>query len=109
MHEEEAMSGAEQIERSLALEKAHLTQEHRRVEALSAIIQVARRVGVSLDLQETLDGIVEAAAELVPSVLAEISLWDKERQMLTLQALRCEPERAFPIGETYPAGCKNLI
>ena len=98
------MSGAEQIDRSLILENACLAQERRRVEALTAIIQLARRVGVSLDLQETLDCIVETAAELVPCVLAEISLWDKERQMLTLQALRCEPKRAFPIGEIYPPG-----
>ena len=90
---------------ALALENARLyAQERRRAEEMAAVNQVARRVNASLDLQETLDGIVEAARELVPCVLAEISLWDEKRQVLTLQALRCEPERAFPIGESYPAG-----
>jgi GAF domain-containing protein len=90
---------------ALALENARLyARERRRIEELATVNRVARRIGASLDLRETLDGIVEAASELVPCALAEISLWDEEWQMLTLQALRCEPERAFPIGETYPAG-----
>jgi len=90
---------------ALALENAHLyAQERRRAEEMAAVNRVARRVSASLDLQETLDGIVSATAELAPCVLAEISLWDEERQRLTLQALRCEPERAFPIGEVYPPG-----
>jgi GAF domain-containing protein len=90
---------------ALALENARLYgQERRRVEELAAVNRVARRVSGSLDLRETLDGIVEAVAELVPCTLAEISLWDEKRQVLTLQALRCGPERAFPIGEVYPPG-----
>lgn len=90
---------------ALALERTRLyARERRRAEELSTINRVARRVSASLDLQETLGHIVDAAAELVPCVLAEISLWDGEQQMLTLQALRCEPERVFPIGKTYPPG-----
>ncbi|MFQ6101845.1 MAG: GAF domain-containing protein [Anaerolineae bacterium] len=90
---------------ALALENARLyAQERRRADELAVINQAARRVSGSLDLRETLDGIVEAAAELVPCVLAEISLWDEARQILTLQALRCEPERTYPIGRTFPPG-----
>jgi len=79
-------------------------RERRRADELAVINQAARRISSSLDLRETLDGIVEAAAKLVPCVLAEISLWDEEHQRLTLQALRCEPERTFPIGKVYPPG-----
>jgi GAF domain-containing protein len=90
---------------ALALENARLyARERRRVEELAAVNRVARRVSGSLDLRETLDGIVEAVVELVPCTLAEISLWDETRQVLTLQALRCGPERAFPIGKVYPPG-----
>jgi GAF domain-containing protein len=90
---------------ALALENARLyAQERRRVEELASLNHIARRISASLDLRETLDAIVNAAAELVPCVLAEISLWDEERQTLTLQALRCEPKRAFPTGEEYPPG-----
>jgi signal transduction histidine kinase len=61
-------------------------------------------VSGTLELRGTLDSIVDAAAELVPCVLAEISLWDEQEQTLTLHALRCEPRRAFPVGKTYPPG-----
>ena len=92
-------------EAALALQNArHHTQERRQKEQLATINRVACRISATLDLRDTLDTIVEAAYELVPCVLAEISLWDEEREMLTLQALRCEPERRFPIGETYPLG-----
>ena len=73
-------------------------------ERLATLSQIARRVSTSLDLRQTLDTIVTAAAKLVPSMLAEISLWDEEQSMLTLQALHCEPNRAIPIGTTYPPG-----
>jgi len=90
---------------TLALENARLyAQERRRAEELAVVNQAARRISASLDLRETLDGIVGAAAELVPCLLAEISLWDEERQMLTLQALRCEPDRTYPVGRTFPPG-----
>jgi GAF domain-containing protein len=90
---------------ALALENARLyARERRRAEEMAAINRIARRITAALDLRETLDVVVEAAAEVVPCVLAEISLWDEERQLLTLQALRCEPDRVFPIGKSYPPG-----
>ncbi len=90
---------------ALALENArHHAQERRQMEQMAAINRTARQISSSLDLRETLDGIVEAAYELIPCALAEISLWNGEEQTLTLQALRCEPERAFPIGKSYPPG-----
>jgi GAF domain-containing protein len=90
---------------ALALQNARVhAQERRRAEEMAAINRVARQVSATLDLRETLDSIVDAAAELVPCVLAEISLWDEQERTLSLQALRCEPERAFAIGETYPPG-----
>lgn len=71
---------------------------------LEAINQIAHKIGTSLNLQETLDAVISAVAELIPSTLAEISLWDKERQLLILSALRCTPERSFPLGYTFPPG-----
>lgn len=90
---------------ALALENAHLhTEERHRVEELALVNRIARQVNASLDLRLTLNAIVEAVAELVPCSLAEISLWDAEKEMLILQALRCDPERAFPLGQVYPPG-----
>jgi GAF domain-containing protein len=74
------------------------------IDRLVRLRQLASKIGASLDFQETLDAIVNAIADLVPCSLAEISLWDEERQLMTLRALRCPPERAYPIGQSYPAG-----
>lgn len=71
---------------------------------LEALSQIARKIGTTLDLQVTLDAIVSTVAELVPCSLAEISLWDAEQKLLVLRALRCSPERAFPLGQTYQPG-----
>jgi len=71
---------------------------------LEALSQIARKTGATLDLQETLDTIVNAVADLVPCSLAEISLWDKENGSLVLRALRCEPDRDFALGYAYPPG-----
>jgi GAF domain-containing protein len=90
---------------ALALENAHLQdREHHRSEELALVNRVARRVNASLDLQTTLDAIVQAVAELIPCSLAEISLWDQDQQVLELQALRCDPQREFPLGQVYPPG-----
>jgi signal transduction histidine kinase len=90
---------------ALALENAHLhTEERRRAEELARVNRIAQQVNASLDLRLTLNAIVEAVAELVPCSLAEISLWDEEKEVLILQALRCDPERAFPLGQVYPPG-----
>ncbi|MGD8750350.1 MAG: GAF domain-containing protein [Anaerolineales bacterium] len=90
---------------ALAIENARLHAEGRRqLKEMAAINQLTRQINASLDLQETLDAIVAAAAELISSSLAEVSLWDEKTGMLTLKALRCEPDRAFPVGERYPPG-----
>ena len=90
---------------ALALENAHLHyEEHRRAEELALVNRIARRVNANLDLQATLDAVVEAVVEIVPCSLAEISLWDQEQGMLSLQALRSTPERAFPVGQVSPPG-----
>jgi signal transduction histidine kinase len=90
---------------ALALENTHLSEEQqRRFEETLILNELARRINASLDLQATLDAIVAAAAELIPCALVEVSLWDAETSMLTLQALQCEPERTFPVGHTFPPG-----
>lgn len=76
----------------------------RTAKQLEAVSQVARKTGTTLDLQETLDAIVDAVAELVPCSLAEISLWEQGQGSLVLRALRCSPDRAFPLGSSYPPG-----
>jgi signal transduction histidine kinase len=73
-------------------------------EGITVVSQLSRRINASLDLQETLDAVVNGVAELVPCSLAEIDLWDAGQQMLVLQAIRSSPERAFPVGKSFPPG-----
>jgi len=80
------------------------TPEHRRADGIALISQVARQINASLDLRETLDAIVCAAAELVPCTLAAIDLWDEPRQRLVLQALHSSIEQPFTIGQTFSPG-----
>jgi GAF domain-containing protein len=87
----------EDITRSQILEK-------RQAEGIALVSQLAGRITASLDLKETLDAIVDAVADLVPCSLVEISLWNQRQQKLTLHAIRSTPERAFPVGESYPLG-----
>jgi len=84
--------------------KHPINHERRQAEGIVAVSEIARRINASLDLWETLDAIVNVATELVPCTLAEIDLWDEDRQALVLQAIRSTPERAFPIGGSFPAG-----
>jgi GAF domain-containing protein len=90
---------------ALALENARLHAEERRQAGEMLILnELARRISASLDLHTTLEAVVAAAAELIPCALAEVSLWDEPARMLTLQALRCDPERAYPLGRSFPLG-----
>ena len=90
---------------ALALENARLhEEEHRQAEEMRILNQLSRRMSASLDLQATLEAIVAAADELIHCDLAEVSLWDEGTQLLTLQAIRCEPDRSLPVGCSYPKG-----
>lgn len=90
---------------ALALENARLyAKERRRAEEMSVLNALACRISASLDLQNTLEAVAAAAAELIPCALSELSLWDPESQLLTLLALRAEASRSMPIGTVYPPG-----
>lgn len=90
---------------ALALENARLyAEERRRAEEMSVLNALACRISASLDLQNTLEAVAAAAAELIPCALSELSLWDQESQSLTLLALRAEASRSMPIGTVYPPG-----
>lgn len=92
-------------EAALALENARLwAEERRRAEEMTILSELTRQIGASLELETTLQTIVSTAAELIPCVLAEISLWDERTEMLTLHAIQCELDRAFPIGQSFPPG-----
>jgi signal transduction histidine kinase len=89
----------------LAFGNEHLPiRERRCIEEIAAVGKVARRINASLNLQETLDTIVDVVAELIPCSLVEIDLWDDVQQVLVLQAIRSTPERSYPVGQSFPPG-----
>jgi signal transduction histidine kinase len=73
-------------------------------DGIAIVSRLARRINESLDLRETLDAVAGAVAELVPCALVEIDLWDPEQQVLIVQAIRSSPERAYPLGQSFPPG-----
>jgi signal transduction histidine kinase len=77
---------------------------HTDTDELTLINEISRRISASLDLENTLNAIVKASAELIPCSLAEVSLWDEKTDLLTTQAIECEPGRSYPIGQAYPPG-----
>lgn len=93
---------------------AHTDQERKRnqevgfphsdADELTLINEISRRISASLDLESTLNAIVKASAEMIPCSLAEVSLWDEKTNLLTTQAIECEPDRTYPIGQEYPPG-----
>ena len=90
---------------ALALENARLhVEERHRAEEMLILNELAARINANLELSDTLEAVVSAAAELIPCALAEVSLWNEDTEMLTLHALQCDPERAFPLGCSYPPG-----
>jgi transcriptional regulator with GAF, ATPase, and Fis domain len=71
---------------------------------LEALSKIAHKTGATLDPQDTLDAIMSAVPELISCSLTEISLWDKEKELLVPRALRCSPDRILPLGHTYLLG-----
>ncbi len=90
---------------ALALENARLyADEQRRAQEMATLNVISQRICQSLDLQSTLQAIVDSAAGSIPCALAEVSLWNEQTGMLTLHAIHCEPDRSYPVGESFPPG-----
>ena len=87
---------------AIALENARLFQkERRRVQTLSAIGEIGREMRVSLDLDRTLNLILARIRDLVDYYLAEICLWDEDRQLLVTYASAGDPRYTARTGGIY--------
>ncbi len=86
----------------IAIEKARLfQQERRRVQILSAIGEISREMRASLDLERTLNLILTRIRDLVDYYVAEICLWDEDRQWLVTYASAGDPRYAARTGGFY--------
>ncbi|HET7089294.1 MAG TPA: GAF domain-containing protein [Anaerolineae bacterium] len=79
-----------------ALENARLYQDVRaRVNELTALTRIGRRLAASLQLEEVLNTIVEEAINITPADRGSIALYDPIRDALELRVLIGFPEAAL--------------
>jgi signal transduction histidine kinase/DNA-binding response OmpR family regulator len=79
-----------------ALENARLYQDvHARVNELTALMRIGRRLAASLQLEEVLNTIVEEAINITPADRGSIALYDPNRDALALRVLIGFPEAAL--------------
>ncbi len=91
---------------AIAIENARLyqiadTSLARRVEELSIVNRISRTISTSLNLEETLQAILEAAGELAPYAIAEICLWDPEAQVMRSFTQEGHRDYAERVGNVY--------
>ncbi|MBN1177665.1 MAG: GAF domain-containing protein [Anaerolineae bacterium] len=79
----------------------------RRVEEIAVMADIARTIGSSLDLTNTLESILTSTRRLVAFDMAEITLWDHDQQQLVshgaldAEAYHAEAGQVYQIGEGY--------
>lgn len=76
-----AVAGLSKYERVAKMHTGH-------VQELETLQQMGRLIGASLDLETTLDAVLEALAALIPYDAGEITLFDAEQGVLVSQAYK---------------------
>jgi PAS domain S-box-containing protein len=87
---------------AIALENARLFQaERQRVQMLSAVGEISREIRARLELEPTLNLILDRVKSLVDYYIAEICLWDEARQVMESRASAGDPRYAIESGGIY--------
>ena len=63
-----------------------LRGDHRSTQAMTALAEIGRAFSTNIDLDATLNAVLETASHIVQFDLAEINLWDSEAQLLRPRA-----------------------
>lgn len=70
-----------------AIKNAQLYEtERRRAQEMTVVAEISRTIGLSLDLETTLDDILTTLRPLIPYDLAEINLWNETERVLRTRA-----------------------
>lgn len=86
----------------IAIENAHLfREEQQRVQMLSAVSDISREMGSSLELERTLKLILDRVKVLVDYHIAEICLWDETQQVMITAAGAGSPHYSAQAGDLY--------
>jgi GAF domain-containing protein/nitrogen-specific signal transduction histidine kinase len=73
----------------------------RRVDELSALNRIARTLVGSLNLDQTIQTILDALQELFPYAVAEVCLWEPVNQVMRVYAWSGDPDYAKAVGGFY--------
>ena len=87
---------------AIAIENARLFErERRRVQEMALINEINRTISTSLDLKTTLDSILACTRRVVDYTVAEICLWDPEREVMVTRGQGGDPSRTAMAGGIY--------
>jgi PAS domain S-box-containing protein len=81
--EEQRMLTSFADQAAVAIKNAQLYEvERRRAQEMALVAEINRTIGLSLDLDTTLNSILESIRALIPYDVGEINLWDEEDKVL---------------------------
>ncbi len=87
---------------AVAVRNARLyDQELRRFQEISLLNEVGQAIAGSLDLESTLQTILESARRLLDYYVAEVNLWDEDQGVMVTCAAAGEPGYLTQVGTTY--------
>jgi PAS domain S-box-containing protein len=87
---------------AVAVQNARLyEQELRRIQEVSLLNEIGQTIAGSLDLEATLSTILESAKRLLDYYVAEVNLWDDERQAMITRASAGEAQPRPSVGNVY--------
>ena len=87
---------------AVAVRNARLyDQELRRFQEISLLNEVGQAISGSLDLEATLQTILESARRLLDYYVAEVNLWDEDQGVMVTWAAAGEPGYLTQVGATY--------
>jgi len=94
------------VQAAVAIENARLQEQtdealSHRVNALATIEEVSRELSSSLDLERTLDLILQRVKDLVDYNSAEICLWDDVRKVMVTRSAAGDPRLTTEAGGLY--------
>ena len=91
--EEQRMLSSFADQAAVAIKNAQLYEvERRRAQEMALVAEINRTINLSLDLDTTLNSILEAIRMLIPYDLGEINLWDEEDKVLRTRGQSADPQ-----------------
>ncbi len=78
---------------AVAIKNAQLYEvERRRAQEMALVAEINRTIGLSLDLDTTLNSILASIRSLIPYDLSEITLWDEHDKVLRTRGRGADPQ-----------------